>query len=305
MHRHDPYAPIIEGLRQWNCCNTEEKFLERLRLSREEVKKLRIAYDSFPCNVDYSAESTRAAYLLAYYPYYIEIVYNELSKMDAYCYPSTWNEEAICGSFLGGGPCPEIIGWLAFLQEHFPKIRKVTAYVFDKYADSWGVGMNITQKFVAPCYWNGELEIRPIPHDLTDCNCFTGEEVMQAIASSSIVVMQNCLNDHPGKKETFDNFDQLIGHLFQVVEVMPDDSIFLMADLCFPRVNTVYKELERRVVNVNLAEIALKKTNNFLKITPNIVYPEVLNHLFIGEDRLIAKRNVNYYSMGIYKPFCF
>lgn len=305
MQRHDPYTPIIAGLRQWNSCDTEEKFLERLRLTRDEVRNLRIAYRSCPCQVDYSAENTRAAYLLAYYPHYIEIVYNELCKIHESCYPATWNEEAICGSFLGGGPCPEIIGWLAFLQERFPNIRKVTAYVFDKYAESWKVSMSITQELVAPRYWDGILEICPIAHDLTDWDCFSDRGAKRAIAASDFVVMQNCLNDYPGTKWEFDDFEQIVGNLERVVDTLPYDSIFMMSDLPFDRVKTVYREVARRVSDRRIADVAVPISQKYHDIRSNIIYPEVLKHLFIGEDGLIARKDTKYYSMSLYKPFIF
>jgi len=301
MHPHDPYSPILEALRQLNCCDTDERLLERLRLTRPIVRDLRSAYRECPCNVDYSSEITRAAYLLAYYPYYIEIVHTELSKLPEEYLPSTWNNESITACFLGGGPCPEVVGWLAYLSEHCPNINLVTIYIFDKYAESWSICGEITRSFVLPSYWNGHLEIRSVPCDLLGCEALSNPLAREAIASSNFFVMQNWLNDQPGTSTSFDNCDRIIHNIFTMVKYAPNDSLFLFADLNFTRVRNLYRVIERQVQIRQIGRPLLVVPETCYSITPDIQFPPLLDELFIGESGLVRRKNTRYFSAIIQK----
>ena len=79
MEQHDPYGPMLAELSDVNDADSDELLRDSLRQSQEYVRRLRQAYRNSPSNVDFSCEHTRAAYLLAYYPHYIEVLYKILS----------------------------------------------------------------------------------------------------------------------------------------------------------------------------------------------------------------------------------
>lgn len=301
MHQHDPYTPIIESLRYLNCCETEEQFLERLRLTRPIMRGLRKAYKCCPCQVDYSCDNTRAAYMLGYYPYYIEIVHTELSNLSPKNLPLSWNNDPINACFFGGGPCPEIIGWLSFLSDHFPDIRSANAFVFDKYNESWKVCREITRLAVSPNYWGGEVNILPVPYDLLDFDTLRSEGAIAAIRSSNLFVMQNCLNDQTGSKESFTNCSQIMNNLLFIIDQAPNDSLILVADLNFPRSQTLMTTLEMEIQRQNLAIPIIPVGKGCHTITPALSIHDLLNELFTGEDGLIKKKYTNYFSSLIYK----
>lgn len=301
MRPHDPYSPILEALRVINCCDTDDRLLERLRLSRPIVRDLRAAYSECPCHVDYSSEHTRAAYLLAYYPFYIEIIHTELSKLPEEFLPASWNNESLTACFWGGGPCPEVVGWLAYLSEHCPNIQSVIVYIFDKYAESWNICSEITRSFVLPSYWDGNLEIHAIPCDLLDLDALSNPLAREAITTSNFFVMQNWLNDQPGTSTSFDNCESIIQNIMTMVENAPDDSLFLFADLNFTRVRNLYRVIERQVQIRRIARPILPVPEIRYSITPNIEFPPVLDELFIGESGLIRRRYTRYFSTMIQK----
>lgn len=301
MHQHDPYTPIIESLRHINCCETEDQFKENLRRTRSIMRDLRMSYKGCSCTVDYSCENTRAAYMLGYYPYYIEIIYEELSKLPPQYFPSTWQSNSINACFFGGGPCPEIIGWLAFLSDHFPNIRSANAFVFDKFNDSWKVCREITKFAVAPNYWNGEVNILPIPIDLFVSDKLLSKDSITAIQSSNLLVMQNFLNDQPGTKHTFTNYAQIINNLLFIFDQAPADSIILVTDLNFPRSQSLMATLEREIQKQKIAIPILSVNKGLFTITPSISSNDLLNELFTGENGLIKKGRTNYFSSLFYK----
>lgn len=299
MYKHDPYSPILNELLLLNCCDTDERLLERLRLSREVVSSLRKAYAKCPCCVDYSDETIRAAYLLAYYPFYIEIVYTELSKIPKESFPQLWKNENLSICIFGGGPCPEIVGFLAFVNEYYPNIKSAKIYVFDKYAETWSTCLNITCSNVLPSYWKGDLEVRLIPCDLLDCGVINSILAYEAIESSNFFVMQNWLNDQTGSNKIFINHEIIIQNIMGMINTAPDDSLLLFADLDYPRVRILFREIEKVVQTYHVALPVLPVQNNAYEIYPNIQYPPLLDELFIGTDGLIKK--IRYYSTVIRK----
>ena len=73
---------------------------------RDAVKILRLSYQSNVCVTDYSEEEIRKAYMIAYYPYYIEPArYVAEFYLKQNLPPSKGN-----WAFFAGGPCPELFG---------------------------------------------------------------------------------------------------------------------------------------------------------------------------------------------------
>src|SRR5215207_2728027 len=111
MNLHDPYTLMLEALSEIMDFDSEELVREGLRYSQEHVKKLRTAYRSSPCKVNYDSAQLRAAYLFAYYPHYVEVLYHVLREL-----PTEWLEylykPTLKACFLGSGPAPEILGLL-------------------------------------------------------------------------------------------------------------------------------------------------------------------------------------------------
>src|ERR1035437_5825962 len=118
MNQHDPYGPILAELRRLNDADTEDLFYDCLHQSQPYVTNLRRSYQNSPSNVDFSCRHTRAAYLLAYYPNYIEPLYEilcQLHQLHPDVIQGTFGYEKLRGLFLGAGPAPEVLGLLAFL----------------------------------------------------------------------------------------------------------------------------------------------------------------------------------------------
>ena len=305
MRQHDPYTPILEALRYQNSCETEEQFLERLKLSKPVMKNLRKSYDCGACRVDYSSCDTRAAYMLGYYPHYIEIAHTELSKIENNIFPSNWETEEVNACFLGGGPGPEILGWITFLQEHFPNVNTANAYVFDKHSEDWKFCLEVTQKIIAPNYWKKKLNIIPIPFDLLKDDKCLSKEAIFAIENSNFIVMQNCLNDQPGTSTSFTNLENIFENLIHIIENIPPDSLVLMADLKFPRARDLMRKVENEITNNAIGRPIVPVCNKPYCIYSSLVFPTLLNHLFTGEDGLIGKRKTEYFSSLIYKDYIF
>ncbi len=81
MKQHDPYGPILNELRTLSDSEDVATFYVSLRRLQPHVSELRKQYKKCPSKVDFSNEDTRLAYLLAYYPHYIEQIYRVLENL--------------------------------------------------------------------------------------------------------------------------------------------------------------------------------------------------------------------------------
>lgn len=73
---------------------------------RNAVKILRASYAKPTCDTNYSNEEIRKAYMIAYYPYYVEparYVAEVYLKKNLSSSKGNW-------AFFAGGPCPELLG---------------------------------------------------------------------------------------------------------------------------------------------------------------------------------------------------
>lgn len=72
----------------------------------------------------------RAAYLLAYFPYYIEPLFHVLQSAEIP--DSLFDGGRLNLALFGGGPCPELLGLAAWLRGRAPHLESLDAVVFDR-----------------------------------------------------------------------------------------------------------------------------------------------------------------------------
>ena len=156
---------------------------------RNAVSKLRESYDKTLCDTDYSDDEIRKAYMIAYYPYYIEparyimknfvmsalydTVWDEYEDEDDtfFGYDTRDNWRDVCGYYLTNlgffacGPCPELLGVVAALKEN-NFCDKVSVTTFDL-EQGWFSYQRITRKFCEEIIPTVKIceEIMPIVKD--------------------------------------------------------------------------------------------------------------------------------------------
>jgi hypothetical protein len=78
------YDLILENLTKSIPRDIQSSYLQSLQ---PDVKRLRSSFHTNHVRVDYSNYNTQAAYLLAYYPHYVEMTYRVLESLQQK-YPS-------------------------------------------------------------------------------------------------------------------------------------------------------------------------------------------------------------------------
>jgi hypothetical protein len=142
------YEYILNGLRSSGefYDASQDTFETYLTSLQPAARDLRRSYGSNYIVIDYSSPATQAAYLIAYFPQYAEMTLEILRLLSS---ELSFDQEAkVC--FFGAGPCPEVIDFVQFLVEHFPKTSSLSADIYDIASEKWKMSREITEEYIIP-----------------------------------------------------------------------------------------------------------------------------------------------------------
>jgi hypothetical protein len=290
--KHKPYDRMLEVLNFINDVEDDVQ-LQRaaLRKTRPFVSNLRWGYKHDLTKINYGDENQRAAYLLSYYPHYIEGVYHAICQLPEDLRNRLFESEKARACFLGCGPAAEVLGWLAAINEFSKQTTKALAFLLDEY--HWYVGQTITTH-LAQEYWSkGTFLPYPISIDLTKDSQGWNGIVQRAITNSDFIIMQNCINDAIG---SCDNF---LKNLHNIIYNANEHAILIIIDLSYPVVYERMVALEESVKKHGLGEIICSVTEGYNKYTSNIETPKIItDELLIGDaEQMLVKRNHTHYYL--------
>lgn len=299
MELHNPYEPLLNEIFLINDDeDTDTRRRAILNASKPYLEEVRKAYKKSPSNVDYSCKHKRAAYLLAYYPHNIESLYRVLSHVPYDETGKIFDKAKIRACFLGAGPAPEVIGWLAYVAEGFSNPVCAVAFILDKYVSDWRVGQEITRYHLAPSYWKHTLGMVPLQFDFMELPNFeatlengdyTALKVINAFRSSNFFVMQNCLNDQLELSE------KLLANLITIFTQMNAGSMFVLIDLMFPEIRKFMRKLETEIVKLGLGQVLLGVPDQPIEYSSNIDTPDVLiEELFEKRDDMRPRKKTRF-----------
>ncbi len=289
------YDEILEGVKVKNSFKSESELIIHLKGLQKQVKYLRQKFKKFPVKIDYTDVKIQEAYMFAYYPHYTELLYyalNDASNMLNNKYPSRL-------LLFGSGPCPEIVGYLKFLnKQNLAENLNLNVSIFDISSTYWEHSRDITFNQIISNYQNG--------HTISNYNSeyFSFNEPLSnneplsksALSKPCLVVYQNCLNeiDSTGYDIIKSNFEKLYNNL-------PSNSIIAIIDLSnYPDVVDLISSIQANLSSKNgfklLRDIklgAMHKLSNYKNPTSFIE-----KNLLTGKNGLIPRRKVKFtYSL--------
>jgi len=209
---------------------------------KDEVKKLWKAYRDYPVSIDYSKRYVRAAYMLSYFPYYIEPIYKILNNIndDKILFSS---KSKINVGFLGGGALPELVGLAKYISHSKNEIQKINAVVFD-ITPHWISERESCTMALIDEYFNLELNVKSITVNLWNESFLIDDSIKRL----DLIVLQNSINEasEDGKQIFKDN-------LFKIWNEISNGTIFVIIDLNYPAVsnfisNFINSLKEKRIV---------------------------------------------------------
>jgi hypothetical protein len=291
MQHYDPYSLMLEALNELMDNQTDEQIWQGFELSQQYVKELREAYQNSPCRVDYSSPEKRAAYLLAYYPHYVEPLYHVLTELPFGTLQSL-DIDVLRACFVGAGPSPEVLGYLYYLERFCPSVATVKVSLLDKFINDWRVGQDITRYNLAPIYApNKRLIMSPLPFDLVASEVSCSGRVDRALRRSDLLVMQNAINDQLHLPH------QLLKNLIMIFEHVRRGCLFVIIDLSFEGIRQFMIQFEQEIVSLGIGESLLSPQNSRL-IESKIHVPQIiLDALLVGSDKLVPRKYTKFYSL--------
>ncbi|MBQ7629365.1 MAG: hypothetical protein IJS81_03985 [Selenomonadaceae bacterium] len=185
---------------------------EKLDKVRDAVIKLRSSYASNVCTPLYHNEEIRKAYMFAYYPYYIQSVYDVISELLKTDWGQGelihWGERRIGYAnpieltYLAGGPCPELFGTVKALKD-IGLDNDIYAEIYD-IEEGWRNLQNITLDLCKDCYGkNISLNF----YSDYDARKSENQELKQG---QGILVIQNYLSHVRDAEKFMQSFESLL-----------------------------------------------------------------------------------------------
>lgn len=297
MKQHHPIEIIAKELFQLNGIQANDQAIRALEATKPKVTTLRNLYKEDSCSVDYGDQYLRAAYMLAYFPHYIEQVHFLLGDLPQSVKDSLFGGETIRVSAFGCGPCPELLGAASFIGEHYPDLKKINAFLMDIYNKDWEKCLNMCKGPLSKEYWDGEINTYPLKCDLlqpcASCEKESNYHCGHYVPTSTLYIAQNCFNDVSVKSE------QVLNKIVNTFRKAEKGSVLLVLDLDFKTIKDMMNRLQTVLVEENLGEILVPFSDTALRHDPAFSYPAYIKaHLFTGEDKLIPKTHTMYHQLA-------
>lgn len=225
------YLEILNGLFASNNLTTDQAKQTYLQNLKPAVQSLRASYRAFPVRFDYANHSVQAAYLLAYFPHYTDLLLTALNKTEAVFANQNISELHLFGS----GPCPEILGFLRYATQHTPRVnRDIQVTIYDIAVEHWRYSRDIIYGHVVPTFLNGSTVHRSAGQ-IDISQHFT----KNFTAGSKLCVFQNCLNEISEA-----NHGTLIQNFRNVYSSLPSGSYLAIIDLDYRQIRELIANIE-------------------------------------------------------------
>lgn len=229
---------------------------EKLSTIRESIEILRLLYQNHDHkSIDYHDAGIQAAYMLRYFPYYIETTRHILNSI---------NQDEVNGVFkndmtislYGCGPAPELLGILRFLQEKFSTIRQINVNYFDQH--SWSPWREYCASSLSTEYWDGTIH----QTKTSEWNYLSGKEpgdvsTMQMIQGTNIHSIQNCFSDM--HYSGVDN-DTIINRFVELFEMTSSGSLFILSDQHIAEIKTIFQQISGRIETRRIGKVIKNPT---------------------------------------------
>lgn len=248
------------------------------------VRALRNRYQSTLIQVDYADPLTQAAYLLTYYPGYVEQMrYNLQQALQSPQFHQVFTASNMTVALIGSGPMPEGLA-LAICRQQLEAQHRLETISLDLNATGWKPARQVTQTLAAKLAPTVQYACKAYGFDLTSDHGLTVSQ-QQAISRSQLVVFQNCLNEIPPAQSA-----AFRKNLRTILACMPSSSALLVSDL------SNYVTTQQRFADIRnlLQEEGIqflyqeRKTLYLSSILPS----SLRQHLLTGADGLIPRGKI-------------
>lgn len=259
---------------------------EKISTLFPSVQKLTTHYSNHQHKeIDYRDTAIQAAYMLRYFPYYIETTHQILKSIE----PTNLNQiftDDMTLCLYGCGPAPELLGILRYIQDFQPGVMSVNINYFDLH--EWTPWREVCARMISKEYWGGNIgEVKSSSWNyLTDKNT-EDPEVIEMIRKAKLHSIQNCFSDlfySDVPTET------IISTFLELFKMTSQGSLFILNDQNVATVKTIFSQISDLIESEHLGEV-IKKSTSYESHPPDCTIPPDLMCL-------MSQRNViNYYPL--------
>lgn len=285
------YNSILRAISNQERIQDIEHYLWSLR---SYVESLRRGYRNSLISVDYSSFNVQAAYLLAYYPLYVEMTHKILEELFQNAHPFFAQKRELQACFLGGGPAPEAAALSIYLKRSVFQARSVVAHTFDIAANTWSRSREVSKQLVSELASEIQFSLHGYPLNLCQRNAFP--PLRDIIQTSDLFIVQNCLNEFANTRQVF------VENIEFLVQEMPAGSILIMADLKYDSAENLMRRVESCLANRAELQVIRSHAIGYCCLRSKLLLPGVVTrNLLTGTGDLVPKRKVEFNYLALQK----
>jgi len=268
-------------------CKCETQNIDYLLAGlKDKVVDIWQAYRNYPVQVNYTDRYIRAAYMLSYFPYYINPIYYVLNKQVILNIKGELNV-----GFLGGGALPELVGLSKYIALHRNSVKNINTTVFDV-TTHWDTERRLVTEPLVKNYYKGNYTIDAIPTNLWDEDFI----VHNSIKKLDIIILQNTIN------ETTDEGTKIFkNNLVKIWDKLSEGTIFIIIDLNYRAIYDFIKTLTQSLSHM-IELVGLSKDSIDSSLPKCYFIQEKLFDPSRGEDGLFPRgSNRDYWNIVLLK----
>lgn len=278
------YISILKGLIHQRGY-TKSELITLLQDLKPYVVGLREGYLKPQITVDYRDQKTQLAYLISYFPHYSQILVSILSRFNNF--PFFKNVK-----IFGGGPCPEIVGYLEYVtNKHTKHIKdQINFTVYDIYAEEWAYKRNFVLKYICNkfhfkiSHYYEKLDISQ--KNIIDNIIFSEE--------ATLIVFQNCLNEI-----LLEEHQNVIDNMEDIINKAPKNSILIIAEVqnnsSLNLIKKIRKEISSRIeVRIYPSDPTYGFASQNIYSKYSSPHKAITEHLLTNENKLKPKKYINF-----------
>ncbi|RXE55375.1 hypothetical protein ABH15_11540 [Methanoculleus taiwanensis] len=224
MPRHDYYSALCRYL---SISGSSIDIRSQLEVYRKAAIKLISGYrEGNLSNINYDDLDIQTAYMLCYFPSYIENVFQTLSFVDLEQLRDVF-EGHLMVSLYGCGPAPDFLGLLAYINRHFRgEVSTIDPYFFER--GGWEKWRDFCIGELAQNYCDG-ISINPhhCSFNLLECDRVEYLKSFNPVMDSNLHIFQNCATE---LFQATRRVDSVLAIFLNFIEVMKPGSIILIND---------------------------------------------------------------------------
>jgi hypothetical protein len=295
---HDPYHHIENFLVN---IHGHTNITSAIEIHREHIQSLKTWYGIFaPDLIDYDNIFSQNAYMMFYYPLYIETIAHVLSRVPLDAIKDILSGDTdVC--IYGGGAIPEFFGFLYFVNGFYTNSSRITFHNFDLY--NWDEWRGYLVRKMTSDYWTYTIpEVKSYKKDFCDLTTEEKYEQVPIIKTAKIHIFQNCLTEFIRKTGSVSDFKILFSAFLHSI---PNGSLIIFINIVnFDRVHPE----SGMDVQARLADIEKIFTDNEFGETlhqisfsdPYIYRPNINRNNAIVRD-VIPKQESKYHTLVLKK----